>query len=64
MHWNGTLVHRDRETANEHNTGVSSDSLTDGPKGLKLQSEGHDVRFRNVWIKELDLALPDTDLGY
>jgi hypothetical protein len=64
LYWNGKLVHRDKETANEHNTGVSSDSLTDAPHGLKLQSEGHDVRFRNVWLKELDLAAPNTDLGY
>jgi hypothetical protein len=64
LYWNGKLVHRDKETANEHNTGVSSDSLTDAPHGLKLQSEGHDVRFRNVWLKELDLVTPNTDLGY
>ncbi|MDB5104156.1 MAG: hypothetical protein JWP91_1845 [Fibrobacteres bacterium] len=64
MYWNGKLVHKDKETANEHNTGVSSDSLVDEPKGLKLQSEGHDVRFRNVWIKELDLTAPNTDLGF
>jgi hypothetical protein len=35
--------------------------ITDTPGGLKLQAEGHDVRFRNIWIKELDLAEPDTD---
>ena len=35
--------------------------ITDRPGGLKLQCEGHDVRFRNIWIKELDLAQPDTD---
>lgn len=35
--------------------------LTDVPGGIKLQCEGHDVRFRNIWIKELDLAKPDTD---
>ncbi len=64
LYWNGKLVHRDKETANEHNTGVSSDSLTDVPHGLKLQSEGHDVRFRNVWIKELVLTQPSTDLGF
>lgn len=64
MYWNGILVHPDRETANEHNTGVSSDALSDGPKGFKLQSEGHDVRFRNIWIKELDLVAPSTDIGY
>ncbi len=35
--------------------------LTDVPGGLKLQCEGHDVRYRNIWIKELDLAQPTTD---
>ncbi|HRY51374.1 MAG TPA: hypothetical protein P5186_25265 [Candidatus Paceibacterota bacterium] len=25
------------------------------------QCEGHDVRCRNIWIKELDLKEPDTD---
>ncbi len=35
--------------------------ITDTPGGLKLQCEGHDVRYRNAWIKELDLAKPETD---
>ena len=35
--------------------------ITDTPGGLKLQCEGHDVRYRNTWIKELDLKEPDTD---
>lgn len=35
--------------------------ITDTPGGLKLQAEGHDVRYRNIWIKELDLTRPDTD---
>jgi len=35
--------------------------ITDVPGGLKLQCEGHDVRYRNTWIKELDLATADTD---
>jgi hypothetical protein len=35
--------------------------ITDTPGGLKLQAEGHDVRYRNIWIKELNLAEPDTD---
>ena len=35
--------------------------LTDVPGGLKLQCEGHDVRFRNGWIKEIDLEKPETD---
>ncbi len=31
------------------------------PGGLKLQCEGHDVRYRNAWIKELKLKDADTD---
>lgn len=37
--------------------------ITDTPGGLKLQCEGHDVRYRNTWIKELDLATPETDFA-
>ena len=32
--------------------------ITDTPGGLKLQNEGHDVRYRNIWIRELDLKEP------
>ncbi len=35
--------------------------ITDTPGGIKLQCEGHDVRYRNAWIKELDLKTADTD---
>jgi len=35
--------------------------ITDTPQGLKLQCEGHDVRFRNTWIKELDLKEANTE---
>ena len=35
--------------------------ITDTPGGLKLQAEGHDVRYRNAWIKELDLTEANTD---
>ncbi len=34
--------------------------ITDTPGGLKLQCEGHDVRYRNTWIKEIDLKTADT----
>ena len=30
-------------------------------KFFKLQSEGYDVLYRNIWIQELDLDHPDTD---
>ena len=35
--------------------------MTDTPQGLKLQVDGHDVRYRNAWIKELKLKKPNTD---
>lgn len=35
--------------------------ITDTPGGLKLQCEGHDVRYRNTWIKEVDLGDAKTD---
>ena len=35
--------------------------ITDAPGGLKLQCEGHEVLYRNVWIQELDLKTPDTN---
>lgn len=35
--------------------------ITDTPGGLKLQAEGHDVLYRNIWIKDLDLKDPNTD---
>lgn len=34
--------------------------ITDSPQGIKLQAEGHDVHYRNIWIQELDLVKPDT----
>ena len=37
--------------------------ITDVPGGLKLQCEGHDVRYRNIWIKEIDLKKADTDFN-
>lgn len=35
--------------------------ITDTPGGIKLQAEGHDVLYRNIWIQELDLNEANTD---
>lgn len=35
--------------------------ITDRPGGLKLQAEGHNVLYRNIWIQELDIQEADTD---
>jgi hypothetical protein len=69
MYFNGKMVH-DKVTINQvwggANSGVDGGNddgkgITDTPQGLKLQAEGHDVRYRNIWIKELQLELPNTD---
>ncbi len=35
--------------------------ITDRPGGIKLQAEGHNVLYRNIWIQELNLNKADTD---
>jgi hypothetical protein len=71
MFFNGKKVHENVEINQVWggpNSGVDGGNdggkgITDTPQGLKLQAEGHDVRYRNVWIKELDLQAADTDFG-
>ncbi len=69
MYFNGVKVHENQpinKVWGGANSGVDGGrdgglGITDTPQGLKLQAEGHDVRYRNLWIQELDLAEPDTD---
>lgn len=35
--------------------------ITDRPGGLKLQAEGHEVLYRNIWIKPMQLKNKSTD---
>ena len=69
MYFNGAKAHSN-QTINQVWGGPKSGidggndggkGLTDKPGGLKLQCEGHDVRYRNIWIKELELVKPDTE---
>ena len=69
MYFNGQKVHSN-QTINKvwggANSGVDGGNengfgISDTPQGLKLQCEGHDVRFRNAWIRELDLKEANTD---
>lgn len=68
MYFNGEKVHdkvRIEKVWGGPNSGIDGGNdggkgITDTPQGLKLQCEGHDVRYRNTWIKELDLK-DDTD---
>ena len=69
MFFNGQKVHQNVAINQVHggpNSGIDGGNdggrgITDTPGGLKLQNEGHDVRYRNAWIKELDLKDADTD---
>ena len=69
MYFNGQKVHHNvaiNQVWGGPNSGVDGGNdggkgITDTPQGLKLQCEGHDVRYRNAWIKELTLAAADTD---
>jgi hypothetical protein len=69
LYFNGVKAHSN-QTINQVWGGAKSGidggndggkGITDTPGGLKLQCEGHDVRYRNIWIKELDIKTADTD---
>jgi hypothetical protein len=69
MYFNGEKVYTN-QTINQvwggPNSGVDGGNdggrgITDTPQGLKLQAEGHDVRYRNIWIQEMNLEEADTD---
>ncbi|MFM1769661.1 MAG: hypothetical protein RJA22_2190 [Verrucomicrobiota bacterium] len=69
MYFNGQKVHTNfpiDKVWGGLNSGVDGGrdggrGITDTPQGLKLQAEGHDIRYRNAWIQELDLKEPQTD---
>lgn len=69
MYFNGVKVHTNQTISQVWggaNSGIDGGrnggkGITDSPGGLKLQNEGHDVRYRNAWIKEVDLKEPETD---
>ena len=64
VYFNGVEVHHDQpiqQVWGGPNSGIDGGNdggkgITDVPGGLKLQAEGHDVLYRNIWIKELDLG--------
>ena len=68
MYFNGKRAHTNQSISQVwggKNSGIDGGNdggkgITDVPGGLKLQCEGHDVRYRNAWIKELDLKEANT----
>lgn len=69
MYFNGIKVHTNQPISQVWGgprSGIDGGNdggkgITDTPGGLKLQAEGHDVRYRNAWIKELDLKESNAD---
>jgi hypothetical protein len=69
LYFNGEKVHENQEISQVWggpNSGIDGGNdggkgITDTPGGLKLQAEGHNVLYRNIWIQELDLKEADTD---
>jgi hypothetical protein len=69
IYFNGKKVHTNQSISQVWggpNSGIDGGNdggkgITDVPGGLKLQAEGHDVLYRNIWIETLDLKKADTD---
>ena len=71
VYFNGVKVHTNQSITQVWggpNSGIDGGNdggkgITDTPGGLKLQCEGHDVRYRNIWIQPLQLDTPQTDFS-
>ncbi len=69
IYFNGVKIHEDQpiqQVWGGPNSGIDGGNdggkgITDTPGGLKLQAEGHDVFYRNIWIKKLDLDGKSTN---
>ena len=69
MYFNGKKVHKNQvinQVWGGINSGIDGGNnggkgITDSPQGLKLQAEGHDVRYRNIWMTDMDFVQAGTD---
>ena len=72
VYFNGIKVHKNQRISQVYggvNSGIDGGNdggkgITDTPGGIKLQAEGHEVLYRNIWVKEIDLKKPDTDVKF
>ncbi|TWU41799.1 3-keto-disaccharide hydrolase [Novipirellula artificiosorum] len=70
MYFNGNKVHENQPITRVWggpNSGINGDNddqgkgITDTPGGIKLQCEGHEVLYRNIWIKPMEYPSANTD---
>ncbi len=69
VYFNGKKVHVNwpiQQVWGGPNSGIDGGNdkgkgITDVPGGLKLQAEGHDVLYKNIWIEKKDIKKPNTD---
>ena len=69
VYFNGKKVHVNwpiQQVWGGPNSGIDGGNnmgkgITDVPGGLKLQAEGHDVLYKNIWIERMDIKKPNTD---
>lgn len=69
MYFNGEKVHTNQPISQVwggENSGIDGGNdggkgISDSPGGIKLQAEGHNVLYRNIWIKKMDLQNSKTD---
>lgn len=68
LYFNGIKVHENvpiNQVWGGPNSGIDGGNdggkgITDTPGGLKLQAEGHNVLYKNIWIQELNLSEANT----
>jgi hypothetical protein len=69
IYFNGKKIHEDKEiqqvwggpNSGQDGGNDGGKGITDRPGGIKLQAEGHNVLYRNIWIQDLDLGRKGTD---
>lgn len=69
IYFNGKKIHQDKSidqvwggpNSGQDGGNDGGKGITDRPGGLKLQAEGHEVLFRNIWIAEKKLGKKGTD---